>query len=377
MMKTVLKNKPRVIALILAMTMIAALFGCGNNAVKEEKGELINASPSSGEVVTILPESLRTFYANYENPKSVDPFVTGLDIYQPVPVKISWTCEQDADYYIVGLSMKKNIEISGSEDTTYFVTVDNFVEAYELFAGKTYYYRVFAVKGTDVLASVLFSFKTENYIRTVYVDGVSNTRDLGGKVGEGGRKIKQGIIYRGAAVDSVTKQGKVDFLEKLGIKTEIDLRTGTELSVFRKDINVISVLAPCYVNNGMGIDLPEYQVGLAEEIRAFANPDNFPIYFHCAIGRDRTGTLAFFIQVIAGVSEEEIIKDYLTSFFSVSGTADDPATPSNYVGNLTVMINWLKEQYKGNLKQSVERFLIDIGITKEEIKAIRANILEG
>ena len=373
-MKTVKKRTAGVLALILAMTLIIVTYGC-NPAKKIEKGAVINAAPSSGATVPILPEALRSFFVNYEGPETADPLITGLDMYQPVPVKISWTCEQEADYYIVGLSLKKDIEIAGSEDVQYFVTVDDYIEVYELFAGKTYYYKVFAVKGNDALASILFSFKTEDYMRTVYIDGVSNTRDLGGKVGAGGKRIKQGIIYRGAAVDSVTKEGRVDFLEKLGIKTEIDLRTGTELSLFRKDVNVVRIKAPMYVNNDMGIEQADYQEDLANEIRPFADPESYPIYFHCAIGRDRTGTLACIIQLIAGVSEEQILKDYVASFFSVSGANGD-VVPSAHTKNITNTIDYLKKYSNGSLKQNLEKFLNDIGITTEEINAIRKNILE-
>ena len=39
------------------------------------------------------------------------------------------------------------------------------------------------------------------------------------------------------------------------------------------------------------------------------------VYFHCAGGADRTGTLAFLIEALLGVSESDLSKDYeLTTF---------------------------------------------------------------
>lgn len=44
------------------------------------------------------------------------------------------------------------------------------------------------------------------------------------------------------------------------------------------------------------------------------------VYFHCHGGSDRTGTLAFLIEALLGVSESDLSKDYeLTSFVGFSG----------------------------------------------------------
>ena len=43
--------------------------------------------------------------------------------------------------------------------------------------------------------------------------------------------------------------------------------------------------------------------------------DGDNIYFHCTIGTDRTGTLAYFLEGLLGVSEEEKLEDYELSYF--------------------------------------------------------------
>lgn len=48
----------------------------------------------------------------------------------------------------------------------------------------------------------------------------------------------------------------------------------------------------------------------APYLRVFANPDNYPIIFHCRGGADRTGSLAFILNALQGVSEADLIKDY-------------------------------------------------------------------
>lgn len=363
-------------ALIMAFITAAALLGgCKSN--KPEKGEFIVASPAGGASVPILSDVIRSYYLEYEGPETADKYSNGRDNYYPAPAVLTWECAREADYYIVGVSDKKDIEFEGSEGVQYFVTVSGSVSVPDLFAGKKYYYRVFAVSGSEVLASVVFSFTTEDYRRTVVVDGVSNTRDLGGAKAMNGKRIRQGIVFRGAAIDGITAKGRIDFLEKLGIKTEIDLRTGTEISPVQGKVNVVSVKAPMYVYNEMGIDVPEYQPELAKEIKTFADPDNYPIYFHCAIGRDRTGTLACLLELILGVSEEDIRQEYVLSFLSSAGFADGVVSPSGHVANIDYMLNYLKGYDKGNVYKNTEKFLMDIGVTREEIDAIRANMLEG
>ena len=40
------------------------------------------------------------------------------------------------------------------------------------------------------------------------------------------------------------------------------------------------------------------------------------IYFHCRIGADRTGTLAYILEGLLGVVDEERLQDYELTFFS-------------------------------------------------------------
>ena len=47
--------------------------------------------------------------------------------------------------------------------------------------------------------------------------------------------------------------------------------------------------------------------------------DGDNIYFHCTIGTDRTGTMAYFLEGLLAVSEEDRLRDYeLTYFFGLT-----------------------------------------------------------
>ncbi|MBO7503228.1 MAG: tyrosine-protein phosphatase [Clostridia bacterium] len=360
-----------VCVLLGAVFAILGCLGCARHV--PEGGTLIQAEVRDGAEVPILGESLRSYFLNYNGPGSSAGRAGGGEEYKPVPVTLKWECE-DALYYIVGVSLSKEIKIEGGEGVATFVSFEKRVEVPDLFAGKTYYYKIYAVYADRTVESVLYSFTTENFRRTIWIDGVSNTRDIGGFKAAGGKRVKQGIIYRGAAIESITRQGRVEFLEKYGIKTEIDLRNGTEVSILSKKVKDVAVKAPLYIGD-TGINNPDYQEDFAKEIKVFADPENYPIYYHCQIGRDRTGTLTCFLFLIAGVSEEDILKDYEVSHFSVYAT-HDRASADATTASLKAMLEYLRNYGKGNIYKNTETFLNDIGVTKEEIAAIRTNILE-
>ena len=48
-----------------------------------------------------------------------------------------------------------------------------------------------------------FTFKTDSSPRTIFLDGVSNTRDTGGYKSINGKKLKQGMIFRGGSPDDI------------------------------------------------------------------------------------------------------------------------------------------------------------------------------
>ena len=187
-------------------------------------------------------------------------------------------------------------------------------------------------------------------------------------------------------MENITDAGKRVMLTELGIRTDLDVRgdgaTPLLSSPLGSSVNYIETKGPYYITPyGSGIDMEgEYQEALAKEIKTFANPDNFPIYIHCSLGRDRTGTLCFLIQALLGVEEDDIFRDYELSMMARTGkTPEDRANMAEYmVGTpFTALYNYIKklEKYR-TLQENAETFALSIGVTAEEIAAIRANMLE-
>ena len=104
------------------------------------------------------------------------------------------------------------------------------------------------------------------------------------------------------------------------------------------------------------------------------DPDNYPILFHCSVGRDRTGTLAIVIYALLGVSEEEIIKDYELSFLSASGTQDG-GDANTMVNSCKMVIGYLYGFGGATLQESAESFLLYLGIGRQQVEDFQQMML--
>ena len=122
--------------------------------------------------------------------------------------------------------------------------------------------------------------------------------------------------------------------EKLGIYNELDLRTqGSEIVASEEDqlTNYIPNEIVHYKidHDEFGPNSTElvngknyYQAARDAAIdvmqRIVAGNDDYAIYFHCRIGADRTGTLAYLLEGVLGVPTEYRHQDYeLTTFFGL------------------------------------------------------------
>ena len=235
------------------------------------------------------------------------------------------------------------------------------------------------------VASDVGTFHTAKTVRTLWIEGVSNTRDIGGWLTEDGEyRVKYNVAFRGAKFDDVTEDGKQAILD-LGLKTDVDLRGKSEgVDEPLADIGITHIFgntAGCAMYNGTESTSLErletdHVKGTVNAIRTYADPANYPAYFHCSYGRDRTGTVGMFLLGLLGVSRDDILKDYEMTFLSAWGGSSNTAT-----GHTSILIrtmNWLVENYStdGTLKDACEGYLLTAGLTDEEIASIRANMLE-
>ena len=150
------------------------------------------------------------------------------------------------------------------------------------------------------------------------IGGVAeNMRDLGGWEADGGH-IAYGKLYRGAKLERITGGGKDIFLDRLGISVDLDLRGSvpgdSRTGPVIEGVEYLRLPVDRYLGRGTGRTEELYQLAIRCIIGWLG--EGRAVYFHCSAGADRTGTLAFLIEALLGVSESDLSKDYeLTTFF--------------------------------------------------------------
>ncbi|MBQ2714274.1 MAG: tyrosine-protein phosphatase [Clostridia bacterium] len=346
------------------------------NAVYTEcSDEIVVNAPVSGEVVNLANYHVNNFIKNYERYLADYYRVMLEDMQDMNGLFVHFNPVDGAESYIVKISTTANMENAEEYEFLYNADVID-----DLFTGEQYYLQVRAVLEDEPLSSPVIPFKTAQTPRTITLENVPNSRDMGGWTTVDGNRIKQGIVYRTALLDNISEEGKVKAKEVYGIKTDLDLRTATEGEVQGRsplgdDVSYINISGCYYVEGSMGINIsPD---SMAQELRVFADIDNYPIVFHCSYGRDRTGTLAMLLEGLCGVDKEDLYRDYELSWLHTwSAGANQPAT--QVIRNFDNTFAYLEELLPGGtIAQQIEAYALSIGLTPDEISAIRTNLLEG
>lgn len=331
-------------------------------------------SPVGGMEAAKAGDAVAELISNYTPGKS-DSIKTGEDLYHRKVTTLRWFSDLEEVTYTVHVSINADM----SKSVTY-VTDSCELELINLLADTDYFW---TVSVGDYISPVQ-TFHTADTVRTLTIEGVTNTRDGGGWETVDGKTIKQGMYYRGGYVEDATEAGRKVMLEELGIKTDLDLRgaEGRTASPLGADINYRAFSAPYYwgTSTGIGPDMTDaYKEALTNAIRTFADEDNYPIYVHCALGRDRTGTVCFLINALCGATEEALYLDYEMSLLS-SSTDTNTYAATMVNGNFTALYNNILTYAPegGTIKEGAENYLMNrLGITEAEIASIREILLEN
>lgn len=214
------------------------------------------------------------------------------------------------------------------------------------------------------------TFTTEDLApRWIKVDGGTNIRDAGGWKTEDGRRVKQGLLYRGGEMNThvcITEAGIDTMVNELGIRADLDLR-GEAVGVHSESpLGVEYALLPFAAYD----DFAANPINLKEVFEILADETKYPIYYHCWGGADRTGTLAFMLGAILGMAEEDLYLDY--EFTSISIWRGIRCRSGEGMQGLVQGI----ASYGDNVKTQAEGFLRAHGVTDEMMDKIRSILLE-
>ena len=253
-----------------------------------------------------------------------------LDIPKPVPITLP-----------SALAVASTLYVSESEDyeDAYTMTIPAgqvSADVYNLIPGRTYNYKVEYDDGGVMTVATSGQFKTTGHLRMLKIDGIFNVRDMGGWVGLGGKTIKYGKLIRGSRMnvngssqELITAEGKKALLA-VGVRADLDLRDAGDAvnrttSFLGNDIPIKNINGAYGSRIATFADKPQSIQGI-KQIIAWFKQDR-PVYFHCSVGADRTGTVAYLIGALCGMSEDALCKEFeLTSFSadSITNSRDAP-----------------------------------------------------
>ncbi len=160
--------------------------------------------PATDATAPLLPEgprALRMGMAPNILPGDLNwlgPGADGKEQSYPLSVTFSWRTEgEEALYSEVRLSPREDLQ-----DAWIVPGEGNSAQAYNLLIGTVYYWQVRVTSASGETLSPVGRFVTEDLApRMIRAVSLSNIRDVGGWYTADGRRIRQGLMYRGSEMN--------------------------------------------------------------------------------------------------------------------------------------------------------------------------------
>lgn len=249
-----------------------------------------------------------------------------------------------------------------------------------------YTYKLYVVEANDTQTLIKTgNFKTEGQVRMLNIGYVYNCRDIGGWKLPNGKHIKYGLVFRTGELEipnqfTITEEGKTELLDILGVSVELDFGdylgspVKGSLEHYEEDSTYQIQQYVRFLNN-----TPKQNKNcfakLVQSLR-----DGKKVVFHCNYGADRTGSFAFMLEGLLGVSESDMAKDYEMTSYTYDGRYRNGDT-SEYEYYYKRLVNEIKTnntKYPGNtFSEKIESMARGFGISQQDIDDFRALMIEN
>lgn len=181
-------------------------------------------------------------------------------------------------------------------------------------------------------------------------------------------RVQTGMLPGVTRIDS---KNRSLWLDTLGIRTDIDLRSesecwGMDCSPLGPGVKWVNVSSGSYggMQKEFGRD------AFAKVFSVFLDPANYPIVFHCIAGQDRTGAVAFILGALLGFDEEALWLDWEETAFH------NPSTSFNHERLFNHLWNGFDRWPGATIHDRVAAYVRSLGFTDSDIETLRAILLE-
>ena len=220
-------------------------------------------------------------------------------------------------------------------------------------------------------------------VRTLYGTTLKNCRDLGGWACDGGT-VKYGKLFRTSELtglsrpdEQITALEKSMFLNLLGIKCEVDLRDTPEqggTATFDSSVEYLHQDIVAYKDaftnetrkNQLKIVLTKIMTNAVE---------NKPTFWHCVAGADRTGTVAWLLLGLLGVSQSDCDKEY--EITCLSGPTRFRNKDYATLGYLSGLYNYISGLGKSTFRDNIVEAFRIVGVDECLVNSFRMSMING
>lgn len=375
------------------MTVNRARFQWSNNPIETGAGSFSTLSRPETE-----NDKVKTFLADAGYNNSLDYTNSYFDNYTvstaydtPKAVELTWSASGGKSIQIASSPSFSTGSLFPAENIT-FSSSNKKATVYNLVPDVVYYYRVLSSSNSVVAQG---SIRPVGPVRMI--KGLSkNFRDLGGWQA-GDKKLRYGRLYRGYNINGLSSDGQAILKNTLGVGKVLDLRgfktseandiknaktlVKETMELQWENYPVEKLLGVATNNPGNTAEL--YRAAI-KDIITFLRDDGRAVFFHCAGGADRTGTLALLIEALIGVPFSDICLDYeLTTFDKTHRRLRNSTDLDNYP--FKTMIEYLRTYHQtetgraGSTIQEIVTTWATTGtnaLTLQDIEQLKALLLE-
>lgn len=246
---------------------------------------------------------------------------------------LKWEIYPEVDSSVVEIFVSDNDSIFPSTPEV-VVNSSDYIAIIENTSKKVEKRKYFQLKTDGILSPIVSN-------RFFELDSIQNFRDIGGYTTNDHKQVRWGKLFRSGSFSRMTMRDSLE-LNNLGIKTIIDLRSKDVNPLFANRYKVENnIRIPISYNGYNSISqkvlegrflrgdaiiytqdlyrdmIYNFSSQYAEFFDYLCDESNYPIVYHCFLGKDQSGLATYFLLRALDVPVDIVEEDYLASTIGI------------------------------------------------------------